>query len=237
VLAAIGPGPITAGGYANAVVALDPKTLQLKDWFTDPTAEFVSAPVVFTHGGKDIVAAATRDGRILLFDAGSLGGSNHGTPLHAARPFATTPATFAPGALSTWQDTLSGTRWLLVPLQGAIAALKVVDDAGRLSLQPGWVSRDLVSPVTPLIVNGVVFALSSGRPAATAGATAADVARRSSPAVLYALNGMDGKELWNSGRTISSFLPGRSFWSATGQVYVGTLDGTLYAFGFAMERK
>jgi hypothetical protein len=26
-------------------------------------------------------------------------------------------------------------------------------------------------------------------------------------------------------------------WSGTGQVYVGTTDGTVYAFGFAMERK
>jgi outer membrane protein assembly factor BamB len=120
---------------------------------------------------------------------------------------------------------------------GAIIALKVVDDGGRLSLQPGWVSRNLLSPITPIIVNGVVFAVSSGRPAVTAGATAADLARRASPAVLYALSGADGKELWNSGETIASFLPGRSFWSATGQVYVGTFDSTLYAFGFAMERK
>ncbi len=235
-LAAIGPGSVTAGGYANAIVALDPKTLQLKDWFTDPSAEFVSAPVVFTQGDKDIVAAATRDGRVLLLDAGSLGGVNHSTPLYASRSLAADAATFAPGALATWQD-MPGTRWLLVPTNGAITALKVSDDGGRLSLQPGWVSRDLVSPVTPIIVNGVVFAMSSGRAAATAGATAADVARRSSPAVLYALNGVDGKELWTSGKTITSFLPGRSFWSATGQVYVGTLDGTLYAFGFAMERK
>jgi len=55
--------------------------------------------------------------------------------------------------------------------------------------------------------------------------------------VLYALNGVDGKELWTSGTTITSFFPGKSFWSANGQVYVGAFDGTLYAFGFAMERK
>jgi hypothetical protein len=28
-----------------------------------------------------------------------------------------------------------------------------------------------------------------------------------------------------------------SFWSAFGQVYVGTMDGTLYAFGFKDERR
>jgi outer membrane protein assembly factor BamB len=122
-----------------------------------------------------------------------------------------------------------GTRWLLVPTANSITALKVVDDGGKLSLQPGWVSRELASPLTPLIVNGVVFALSSGRAGPTPGAT--------STAVLYALNGVDGKELWTSGKTITSSFPGKSFWSANGQVYVGAFDGILYAFGFAMERK
>jgi outer membrane protein assembly factor BamB len=130
-----------------------------------------------------------------------------------------------------------GTRWLLVPTANAISALKVVDVDGKPSLQPGWVSRDLASPVTPLIVNGVVFALSSGRAASTSSATSSDVAKRSTAGVLYALNGKDGSELWTSGKTMTSFFPGKSFWSANGQVYVGTFDGTLYAFGFAMERK
>ena len=265
-IAAIGPGPVSAGGYANAIVSVDPKTMELKDWFTDPRAEFVSTPVIFSHGDKDIVAAATKDGRILLLDASSLGGSNHSTPLFASQSLAGSAGTFAPGALATWQEMLPGppspspatpaaagapgqapgqsaatvvpgTRWLLVPTANAITALKVVDNGGKPSLQQGWVSRDLASPVTPLIVNGVVFALSSGRAASTAGATAAELAKTSAPAVLYALNGVDGKELWSSGKTITSFFPGKSFWSANGQVYVGAFDGTLYAFGFAMERK
>jgi outer membrane protein assembly factor BamB len=242
-IAAIGPGPVSAGGYANAIVAVDPKTMQLKDWFTDPGAEFVSTPVIFSHGDMSLVAAATKDGRILLLDASSLGGANHSTPLSASASFAGGAGAFAPGALATWQEMLPdvtaapGTRWLLVPTANAITALKVVDSGGKPVLQPGWVSRNIASPVTPLIVNGVVFALSSGRPAATSGATAAELAKRSSPAVLYALNGADGKELWTSGKTITSFFPGRSFWSANGQVHVGAFDGTLYAFGFAMERK
>jgi outer membrane protein assembly factor BamB len=99
------------------------------------------------------------------------------------------------------------------------------------------VSRDLPAPATPLVVNGVVFAVASGRPAMTGTVAAADVARRATPAVLYALNGRDGKELWTSGKAITSFLSGRSFWSATGQVYVGTYDGTLYAFGPPMDRR
>jgi hypothetical protein len=236
-LAAIGPGPITPGGYTNAIVAFDPKTLRVKDWFASPTVQWASAPVVFKHDDKDIVAVATRDGRVLLLDAASLGGGDHATPLYASRALTATPGTFAPDALAMWQD-MEGTRWLLVPVagplpseltagrtitSGAIVALKVVDDAGALSLQPGWVSRDLISPITPIIVNGVVFAMSRGKLA--------------TPAVLYAMSGVDGKELWTSGTTITSHMTGRSFWSATGQVYVGTADSTLYAFGFAMDRK
>jgi hypothetical protein len=253
-VAAIGPGPTSAGGYANAIVSVDPKTMQLKDWFTDPRVEFVSTPVIFSHGDREIVAAATKDGRILLLDASSLGGANHSMPLFASESLAGGAGAFAPGALATWQEmaaagapapvqgppapsVIPGTRWLLVPTANAITALKVIDSGGKPSLQPGWVSREIASPVTPLIVNGVVFGLSSGRAASPAGATAAELAKRSSPAVLYALSGTDGKELWTSGKTITSFFPGRSFWSANGQVYVGAFDGTVYAFGFAMERK
>jgi outer membrane protein assembly factor BamB len=130
-------------------------------------------------------------------------------------------------------------RYLLIPLSGkppadlqipgaaatatngAILALKVVTEGGKPAVQPAWISRDLTAPVTPLVVNGVVFAVSASKP----------------QPVLYAMNGTTGKEIWSSSKTITSPLSGRSFWSGTGQVYVGTLDGTVYAFGFPMERK
>ena len=239
VLVAIGPGR-TGAGYSNAIVALDPKTLEVKDWYTEPTSEFVTAPLVFRHDGKDMVAAATKDGRVLLLEAASLGGPSHATPHYASRPLMASPIAFAPEALAMWQE-VSGTPWLLVPVSGrlsadvkvssingtvtngTILALKIVESAGKLSLQPGWASRDLTSPVTPIIVNGVVFAVSSGR--------------RATPAVVYALNGTDGRDLWNSGKTIASFLPSRSFWSAMGQIYLAASDSTVYAFGFTMERR
>ena len=80
-----------------------------------------------------------------------------------------------------------------------------------------------------MIVNGVVFALSTGRPAAASG--------RGSAAVLHAYDGATGKALWNSGKTMTAFASPGSFWSALGQTYVGTHDGTLYAFGFLDERR
>jgi outer membrane protein assembly factor BamB len=250
-LAAIGAGSVTGEGKANAIVALDPKTLQLKDWFTQPTAEFVTGPVVFRHGARDVVAASTKDGRVIVLDVASLGGASHGTPL------AVSPSVFASGgsisaeALATWARAAdapaaaaSETRWILVPVlgrpsgvrptngairNGAVVALRVTDVNGALSLEPEWTSHDLITPATPIIVNGVVFALSTGR-STVAG-------RTSSPAVLHAYEGVSGKALWTSGKSMTSSASPGSYWSALSQVYVGTEDGTIYAFGFVDERR
>jgi outer membrane protein assembly factor BamB len=80
VYAAIGDGRAGDAGYANTVAALDPQTLQVKDWFQHPGAGFVSTPVVFQSKGKDLLAEVAVDGRIFLLDAASLGGVDHKTP-------------------------------------------------------------------------------------------------------------------------------------------------------------
>ena len=252
-LAAIGPGSVTGDGKANAIVALDPKTLRLKDWFTQPNAEFVTGPTVFRHGTKDLVSAATKDGRVILLDAASLGGANHTTPLVASAPLFASGGAISAEALSTWArpSTSLGTaaatapansagRWILVPVSGrpvatrairngAVIALRVRDANGTFSLEPEWTSNDLTSPATPIIVNGVVFALSTGRPAAGG--------RTGSPAVLFAHDGVSGKALWNSGKSMTASASPGSFWSSLSQVYVGAEDGTVYAFGFLDERR
>ena len=66
-------------------------------------------------------------------------------------------------------------------------------------------------------MNNVVFAVSSGQPAAPSGPGSA--------AVLYALNAMTGKEMWNSGTALKSYMPGRALWTSNSQVYVGGNDG------------
>jgi hypothetical protein len=261
-LAAIGPGSVTGNGKANAIVALDPRTLQLKDWFTQPTAEFVTGPTVFRHGTKDVVAAATRDGRVILLDAASLGGADHAKPLAASPPLFAGGGAISAEALSTWTraaaadsaarpSTSLGTalsnvegRWILVPVSGrpvgarttngairngAVVALRVREVSGTFSLEPDWTSSDLTSPATPIIVNGVVFALSTGRVVAAG--------RTGSPAVLFAHDGLSGKTLWNSGKVMTSAASAGSFWSALSQVYIGAEDGTVYAFGFLDERR
>ena len=99
----------------------------------------------------------------------------------------------------------------------------------------------MTSPLTPVFFSGVVFAVSSGEHRApdtgstpNTGSTLAQRVKASIPAVLYALDPATGKELWNSGKSITSFARGGLAASA-GQVYLVTYDNTLYAFGVPME--
>jgi outer membrane protein assembly factor BamB len=239
VYAAIGQGRAADGGYANAVVALDPQTLQVKDWLQHPGADFVSTPVVFQSKGKEFLAEAAGDGRIFLLDAASLGGTDHKTPLDITpAPSGARAGVFA-AALASWEDE-SGVRWLLAPsaaTNGAITAYRV-NPGAKPALQPAWASREMIAPLPPMVVNGVIFAASSGEynPGDPA-VSNADRARRSSPAVLYALDASTGKEIWNSGSTMTAFAHGTGLSSSPGQVYLATSDNTVYAFGMPYERQ
>jgi outer membrane protein assembly factor BamB len=110
-----------------------------------------------------------------------------------------------------------------------VVALTLTDAGGVLSLQPAWTSDDLSAPAAPLIVNGVVFTLATGRPASANG--------EGTGATLHAYDGATGKPLWHSGNAMSTFASPGSLWSGLGQVYVGTHDGTIHAFGFNDERR
>jgi outer membrane protein assembly factor BamB len=245
------------GQYGGSLVALDPKTLKLKDWFSPAGASqnlnFSTTPVIFTYKEKEYIVAGGQEGRLYLLDAASLGGGGHRTPLFKSPVYSA--AKSGATALASWEDS-AGARWVLAPVagplgpeakfpatngdtrNGAVVAFKLVDENGMLTLQPGWVSRDLVSPAPPIVVNGVVFALSTGEYMAPANATltAEQRAQRSSPAVLYALDGSTGKELWSSGKTIHSFSHSGGLASAASKVFVSTWDSTLYAFGYAILR-
>jgi hypothetical protein len=176
-----------AGTYSSAVVALDRYTLQPKDWFFAPDADFNTSPIVFHYKDKDLLAVTGNDGRLYLLDATSLGGGDHKTPLHVTAKF-TAPG--AGAALATWEDQ-AGSRWILAPVVGApqsgshftanglaptgsVVAFKLADEGAAPTLQPAWRSRDLTSPLGPIVVNGMVFAVSSGeyRPTGSAPGTA-----------------------------------------------------------------
>ena len=219
--------PYVAAG--DALFALEPKSLKPGDHFTAERA-FTTAPVAFRFRDRNLLAVGNSDGRIYLLDAKTPGGPDHKTPL--ARSGA---AEGARGALATWEDA-SGTRWLLAPSASGIVAFTIADREGTLSLEPAWTSREIPSPLPPTILNDVVFAVASGLPPGDAKTTAAERVKRAGAAVLYALDGRTGKELWNSGTAITSFAPGIAPSAGDSQVYVVTYDGTMYAFGLPQER-
>jgi outer membrane protein assembly factor BamB len=197
---------------SNSVVALEPKTLKLKASVAVPKADFDSSPLVFPWKERDAVAAAGRS-TLFVFDAaqllaGPIASASVGSDAHET------------GALVSWLDAQS-TRWFGVPSARGIATFKLVDQDGKALLQPGWTSRPIAAPLTPLVINGVLFAASSGT--------------RSAPAVLYAIDAATGKDLWNSGRTMASSVRG-GLSGGQGNVYVPGSDSTLYAFGFDIEK-
>ena len=226
----------TDGSMADSIVALDRLTLTPKDWFKAPGADFNATPVVVRYKDKDLVAATANDGRLYLLDSASLGGSDHQTALAVSDKFSSGTATAGSG-LAAFED--QGTTWIVATAFGSptarVVAFKLADQAGKLSLTPVWQSRDLVSPLAPIVVSGMVFAVSSGEYRGTATAlTGAQRAQRSVPAVLYVLDAATGKQMWSSGSTITSFA--RAGLSAGGgQAYVVTYDNHLYAFGIPME--
>ena len=205
---AVGPDGTLYVAAGNELVALEPVTLAQKGSFKTGGATFTSSPLVFEFKSKDVIAATTNDGKVHLVAAAGL------TPLASA------PAGDVTGALSSWQDG-AGSRWLLAPTASKVMAWKVTGEAGAPALEQGWTSRDMVSPLTPAIVNGVVFAVSGGK--------------RGTPGVLYALDGVTGKEMWNSGKAIASFVTTGGLAAGAGRVYVGAHDGMQYAFGIPME--
>jgi hypothetical protein len=179
----------------DGVTALDAKTLERKAQLAGPS----SASVIFPYQGSDLVVAASRDG-ILLLDSKSLA-----TPLDRSTIGATALATF---------DETDGTRWLVAAATNKLSAFKLVEKDGKPALQAAWSSREIETPLAPIVVNGVVFTASG--------------------AMLHAFDALTGKELWNSGKAIAS--PIRAGISAgNGQLFATSADGTLYAFGFFME--
>jgi hypothetical protein len=201
---------VTAGGE---LVALEERTVKPKGTYSIGSHEFTSSPVVFEFKGKDLIAAAANDGRVHLLDSSNLTKSLATTAPSANPGFAT-------GALASWQDP-SGTRWILAPTATAVMAWKVVEQNGAVTLQSGWTSREMVAPLPPIIVNGVVFAASSGN-----GKTRA---------MLYALDSADGKELWSSGEAIQTPALRGGLAAGGSRVYLAAQDGVQYVFGFPIE--
>ncbi len=256
--------------YANSIVALTEKDLKLKDWYAPSNAEWLwkrdldmnVTPVIFPYQGRELLVGSGKEGRLFLLDTQSLGGPDHRTPLFRSELISNEAIDFAGagtwGSLASWEDA-QGTRWVLAPVWGprhsaftfpitngeanvgSIAAFKVEERNGRPALTPVWISRNMITPAPPAIVNGIVFALSTGEWVRQAndregGLYQADArAQKSANAVLYALDAATGKELWSSGNQVTSFTHFAALSIANGRVYFTTYDNTLYCFGIPME--
>jgi hypothetical protein len=190
---------------------------------------FASTPTIFAYKGHEILAAATKDGHVFLLDTASLGGADHKAPLFISAATATMQG-YSPSALATWEDSAQN-RWLLAPVgaaKGSVAAFKVTGDAERPALQPGWVSRDLVSPAATIVVNGVAFVLSTGEYIpATATASLADKISKPVPAVLCPGCLRKGTVEQRQGYYVVCPLAG--VWSSTGRLVAITAQYTRSA--------
>jgi outer membrane protein assembly factor BamB len=193
----------------KGIAALDGKTLKVK---AEKEGPFGTSPMVIKFKDKEYVAAGNISGHVFLLDPVSLdllvNISGKGAKIG--------------GAFASWEEAESKTRWLLAVKNGKVVAFKAAEEGGAIALQEAWTSRELVSPAPPIVVNGVVFVLSSGSPSVAA--------------VLYAFDGTTGKELWNSGKSIAGYST-TGISSGASKVYVGTHDGMLYAFGYLLPRE
>jgi outer membrane protein assembly factor BamB len=205
--------------YANSVIALTPKELKLKDWYTPTNAEWLFkrdldmnvTPVVFTYKGREMLVGSGKEGRLFLLDSQSLGGADHRTPLFRSELFSNEDIDFAGagtwGSLASWEDA-QGTRWVLAPVWGPKhSAFKFPMSNGEANV--GSIAAFKVEE-------------RNGKPALT-------------PVWIYALDAATGKELWSSGNQVSSFTHFAALSIANGRVYFTTYDNTLYCFGIPME--
>ena len=259
-----------AAGYRDTVLALDAKTLAVRDYFT-PSAltppalkntEIAGAtPSVFQWNGKEVVIAGSRDGHIYLLDSASLGGADHHTPLAQSAVIAAADLAGAGNGIwnsfATWSDAAHGnTRWIYASISGpsalqfpssngaaptgAVVAFTGTDQGGKPALNPQWISRDLTSPAAPVVANGLVYALSTGRSPRIAKAdgavyTVAEHERLAKPAVAYVFDAGTGKEVFNSGSKATSYATS-GIAVADSQFYFAAHDNNVYAFGLEAER-
>jgi outer membrane protein assembly factor BamB len=247
------------------------KALELKDWYTPSNAFWlrkrdldmnVSGPI-FDWKGKEYLVQSSKECRLWLLETAALGGEDHRTPVDRTPLVCNEDVNFAStgpwGALASWADT-DGTRYVLIPFwgpkhsqfsapieygevfRGGVAAFRMDEKAGKVTLSPVWISRDMDRAEPPVIANGVVFAYGSGENTAQADTelglgfnTAVNRIARSTHATLYALDARTGKELWSSGDQITSFNHFSGLSVANGRVYIGTFDGMLYSFAVAAQ--
>lgn len=193
VYAPTGDGPFDPDKHilSESIVAVTPKELKLKDYFSPVNSAFLwkrdldmeVTPAIFNYKGQELLATSSKECRVFLLDTKSLGGADHRTPLDRTPLVCNEEVNFAGtgvwGSVASWEDA-DGTVWVLVPFwgpaastfktrfsygrveHGGVAAFKVEDKNGKPGLTPVWLSRDMPMGEPPIIANGIVFAYGSG---------------------------------------------------------------------------
>ncbi|MGH9693280.1 MAG: hypothetical protein ACRD5Z_03980, partial [Bryobacteraceae bacterium] len=231
-----------AGEYNDTVVALSSRTLEAKDYFTPASKQKPSGdgatPMVFDWKEKELLLAAGGDGSLYLLDATALGGTDHHQALSETAPI----GKGFRGGFASWEDTATRKRWVYASLGGAplasakfpaengkaahgsIVAFTVEEQDGHPTLVPAWISRDIAAPGPAVVANGLVFALATGD------------SKKNSHAILYALDGATGKELYSSQSLVRSFSHNGGLAIANRRIYFTTHDNAVYCFGFFADQ-
>ena len=244
------------------------------------------SPIVFSFKGRTLIATAGKEGAIYLLDASDLGGgtADHSKPLLRLSVGNDAGSGIEPGqglwgAMSTYENA-NGNRYFYFPMwgppakdmpafkysngptpNGSVMAFQLAEDSGKFSLVPMWMSPNMTVPDSPVVANGVVYAVQTGeqtlqvqpsiarqlfqqpppetpRPAISAADAAkflVDAAKfRATPVsnlILYAFDAETGKQLYASKKLIPNWVHFTEPVVAFGKVFVVTHDAHIYAFG------
>jgi outer membrane protein assembly factor BamB len=277
-----GPWDPAQGLWGQSLLRLSPKTLEVLDYFTPRNLEEINAKdldfasggtIAFTFSNRPLVVSAGKEGTVYLHDARSLGGPDHRTPLFSVKAGNDEMSYASTGVWGTAATAVNARneRWVYLPMwgppskkvtfgrangdatHGSIMAFQVAADGDSFKLLPKWVSRDLSVPDSPVVANGIVYAISTGEntlqrhadpryleifqkpgepPLSRVGSlTGAERGQHTSRTVLYAFDAETGEELYSSKDAIDDWTHLSSITVVDGSVYVTTRQTFVYAFG------
>ena len=219
-----------------------------------------ASPVFFGWRDHYLLAHGAKEGVIYLMDADSLGSKDHQTALYTSPRLGNDVAECCSGlgiwgGLSTARDE-TGQTWLYVPMggppaaagpkfpitngdasKGSIMAFRVVADphTQNPTLEPAWISGGFASPEPLVITADVVLALSNGENPVQKGGEKRRL-QNTRPAVLKALDAKTGRELYNSGKSIESWVHFSGLAVADAKIFLVDHNSNVYCFGLAPKK-